>query len=526
MPSPRLPTPDSRLSIRIMPRALISVSDKRGVVAFARGLAELGWEIVSTGGTAAALRAANIPVLEVEQLTHFPELLDGRVKTLHPAIHGALLARRDLPEHMAALKQHGIAPVDLVAVNLYPFQVTIAQPEASLEDALENIDIGGPSMLRSAAKNHESVLPVVDPTDYPTVLELLKQGAIAPETRREFAAKVFAHTADYDAAIAGYLTPRDDSLPSRLALNLERVQALRYGENPGQRAALYVSEEPRGMRDLVQRQGKELSFNNLLDIDAAMAAVACWSTRPACAVIKHTTPCGIAVAPSAVEAFQKARATDPVSAFGSVIGFNTVVDRATAVAMSDLFVEVVVAPSFHADALETFSAKKQLRVIELPVSGATASLDFKRVRGGFLVQDQFRFDPSEQDWKVATKRQPSESEWNDLRFSWAAVALVKSNAILLARSEMAIGIGAGQMSRIDSVFLAVHKARQQGHDPAGGVLASDAFFPFADGVELAAEAGIRAIIQPGGSVRDEDVIAAANRAGISMVLTDRRQFRH
>jgi phosphoribosylaminoimidazolecarboxamide formyltransferase/IMP cyclohydrolase len=509
-----------------MPRALISVSDKRGVVAFARGLVDLGWEIISTGGTAATLRSGNVPVIEVERLTGFPELLDGRVKTLHPAVHGALLARRDLPEHLSALAKHKITPIDLVAVNLYPFQLTISRPDASLEDALENIDVGGPSMLRSAAKNHGSVLPVVDPTDYPTVLEMLNQGAIAPETRREFAAKVFAHTSDYDAAIAAYLTPTDEGLPSRLGIAMERVQALRYGENPTQRAALYVTEEPRGMRDLAQRQGKELSFNNLLDIDAAMASVACWGTRPACSIIKHTTPCGIAIAPSAVEAFRKARATDPVSAFGSVIGFNTVVDRATAATMSDLFVEVVVAPSFHADALETFAAKKQLRVVEMPVSDGSKSLDFKRVRGGFLVQDQFRFDPSEQGWTVATKRQPSESEWNDLRFAWAAVAAVKSNAILLARNESAIGIGAGQMSRVDSVFMAVHKARQQGHDPAESVMASDAFFPFADNIELAAEAGIHAIIQPGGSMRDEEVIAAANQRGMAMVLTGRRQFRH
>jgi phosphoribosylaminoimidazolecarboxamide formyltransferase/IMP cyclohydrolase len=509
-----------------MPRALISVSDKRGVVAFARGLVELGWEIISTGGTAATLRAGKVPVLEVERVTGFPELLDGRVKTLHPAIHGALLARRDLPEHVVALQKQGIAPIDLVAVNLYPFQLTITQQDATLEDALENIDVGGPSMLRSAAKNHASVLPVVDHMDYPVVLELLKKGEIDADLRREFAAKVFAHTADYDAAIATYLTPRAEGLPSRMGVAMERVQALRYGENPGQRAALYVTEEPRGMRDLTQRQGKELSFNNLLDIDAAMWTVACWSNRPACAIIKHTTPCGIAVAVSALEAFRKARATDPVSAFGSVVAFNTVVDRTTAAAMSDLFVEVVVAPSFHADALETFGAKKQLRVVELPVSGGAGALDFKRVRGGFLVQDQFQFDPAEPDWKVVTQRQPTESEWNDLRFAWAAVAAVKSNAILLARDEMAIGIGAGQMSRVDSVFLAVHKARQQSHDVTGSVLASDGFFPFADGVELAAEAGVRAIIQPGGSVRDPEIVEAANRHGIAMVVTGKRQFRH
>jgi phosphoribosylaminoimidazolecarboxamide formyltransferase/IMP cyclohydrolase len=509
-----------------MPRALISVSDKRGVVAFARGLVQLGWEIISTGGTAAALRDAEVPVIPVEQVTGFPELLDGRVKTLHPAVHGALLARRNLPEHVGALKQHGIIPIDLVAVNLYPFQLTIAREDASFEDAVENIDVGGPSMLRSAAKNHESVLPVVDPTDYPVVLELLRSGGLTPEIRRDFAAKVFAHTSDYDAAIAGYLTPEEEGLPARMSLAMERSQALRYGENPDQRGALYVTEELRGMRDLTQRQGKELSFNNLLDLDAAMWAVACWPNRPACAVIKHTTPCGVAVASSAAEAFRKARATDPVSAFGSVIAFNTVVDQGTAKAMSDLFVEVVVAPSFHAEALEAFAAKKQLRVVELPVSGGAGALDFKRVRGGFLVQDRFRFDPSERDWKVVTSRQPTDAEWNDLRFAWAAVAAIKSNAILLARDEMAIGIGAGQMSRVDSTVLAVHKARQQGHETANSVLASDGFFPFADGVEQAAQAGVKAIIQPGGSVRDPEVIEAANQQGIAMVMTGKRQFRH
>src|SRR4051795_8821903 len=399
-----------------MPRALISVSDKRGVVEFARGLVELGWEVVSTGGTAATLRDGAVPVIEVERLTGFPELLDGRVKTLHPMVHAALLARRDLETHRSALEKHGIIPIDLVAVNLYPFRLTISRHDASLEDAIENIDVGGPSMLRSAAKNYESVLPVVDPTDYPEVLAMLRAGPIDPEVRRGFSAKVFAHTADYDAAIAAYLTPKAEGLPSRIGVTMEKVQSLRYGENPEQRAALYVTEEPRGMRDLTQRQGKELSFNNLLDIDAAMAAVASWPNRPACSVIKHTTPCGIAVANTALEAFRKARATDPVSAFGSVVAFNTVVDRATAEAMSDLFVEVVVAPSFHDDAMVQFAGKKNLRVVELPVSRGSGALDFKRVRGGFLVQDQFDFDPSDQEWSVATDRQPTEREWNDLRF--------------------------------------------------------------------------------------------------------------
>ncbi|HEU4682087.1 MAG TPA: bifunctional phosphoribosylaminoimidazolecarboxamide formyltransferase/IMP cyclohydrolase, partial [Gemmatimonadales bacterium] len=358
------------------------MSDKRGVVAFAQGLVQLGWEIISTGGTAASLRTAKVPVLEVEKVTGFPELLDGRVKTLHPAIHAALLARRSFPEHVSALRKHGITPIELVAVNLYPFQATILQEGASLEDALENIDVGGPSMLRSAAKNHESVLPVVDPTDYPIVLEMLKKQTLTAEIRQEFAAKVFAHTADYDAAVAAYLTAGKDNLPQRLGLAMERVQPLRYGENPGQRAALYVTEEPRGMRDLTQRQGKELSFNNLLDVDAGMWAVASWTTRPACAVIKHTTPSGIAVATSAADAFRRARATDPVSAFGSVVAFNTVIDKATAQAMADLFVEVVVGPSFHTEALEVFAAKKQLRVVELPVTRGVGTLDYKRVRGG------------------------------------------------------------------------------------------------------------------------------------------------
>ncbi|MBA3257911.1 MAG: bifunctional phosphoribosylaminoimidazolecarboxamide formyltransferase/IMP cyclohydrolase [Gemmatimonadales bacterium] len=509
-----------------MPRALISVSDKRGIVPFAQGLTALGWEIVSTGGTAAALRGAGVPVMSVDEVTGFPELLDGRVKTLHPAIHGALLARRDSPEHLAAVRERGIVPIDLVAVNLYPFRMTISRPGVTFDDAVENIDIGGPSMLRSAAKNHEFVLPVVDPTDYPDVLELLRRGPIRPEVRREFAAKVFAHTADYDAAIAGHLTPKEDGLPARLGLAMERVQTLRYGENPVQRAGLYVTEEPRGMRDLTQRQGKELSFNNLLDVDAAMWAVACWANRPACGIIKHTTPCGIAVGATAAEAFRKARATDPVSAFGSVIAFNTVVDRATAQAMADLFVEVVVAPSFHEEALAVFAAKKALRVVELPVSRGARALDYKRVRGGFLVQDQFEFDPADQEWTVATALRPSEREWADLRFAWAAVASVKSNAILLARDERAIGIGAGQMSRVDSVFLAIHKARQGEHALPGAVLASDGFFPFADGVEQAAAAGVTAIVQPGGSVRDPEIVEAADRHDIAMVMTGHRQFRH
>jgi len=462
----------------------------------------------------------------VEAITGFPEILDGRLKTLHPLIHGGLLARRDLAEHRSAMAEHGITPIDLVAVNLYPFQLTVARPGVSLEDALNNIDIGGPSMLRSAAKNHEFVIPIVDPTDYDSVLRLLRDGEVPAAHRLELAAKVFAHTAEYDSAIAAFLTPREESLPGRIGVSMERLESLRYGENPGQRAALYVTEEPRGMRDLVQRQGKELSFNNLLDIDAAMATVANWAVRPACAIIKHTTPCGLAIGATAAEAFRRARATDPISAFGSVIAFNTVVDEATARAMSDLFVEVVVAPSFHEEAVAVFAARKNLRVIELPVGRSAGTLDYKRVRGGFLVQDAFAFDASEEAWSVATTRTPTERELTDLRFAWTGVAMVKSNAVLIARDEMAIGIGAGQMSRVDSSFLAVHKARAQGHALEGSVLASDAFFPFADGVHEAAGAGVTAIIQPGGSIRDAEVIAAADHHRIAMVLTGRRQFRH
>ena len=513
-------------------RALLSVSDKRGLVEFAQGLVALGWEIVSTGGTAEALRRAQVPVVGIEDVTGFPEMMDGRVKTLHPKVHGGLLGRRDHPGDVAAMKQHGITPIDLVAVNLYPFRETVAKPSTTFEQAIEQIDIGGPSMLRSAAKNHADVIVVVDPADYPVVLDALKGGltpGASPGLRRALATKVFSHTAAYDAAILGYLSRSDEALPSRLSVGLERQQSLRYGENPHQRAALYASDE-RGIRDLKQLHGKELSFNNLLDVDAAVNAVAPWGPddRPACAIIKHTTPCGIALGRNAADSYERALATDRTSAFGSVIAFNTVVDRAAAEAMKDLFVEVVVAPRISADALTVFQAKKNLRVVELPRPTDEPTWDWKRIRGGFLVQDRFRYSgvADEKAWKVVTKRRPTDAEWNDLRFAWAAVGAVKSNAILIARNEAAIGIGAGQMSRVDSSFLAVHKARQQGHDPKGAVLASDAFFPFPDGVDEAAAAGIVAIIQPGGSVKDAEVIAAADQHGLAMVLTGMRQFRH
>ncbi|MGH7643987.1 MAG: bifunctional phosphoribosylaminoimidazolecarboxamide formyltransferase/IMP cyclohydrolase [Gemmatimonadales bacterium] len=508
-------------------RALLSVSDKRGLVAFAGELVALGWELVSTGGTAQALRREGLPVVPIEQVTGFPEIMDGRVKTLHPKVHGGLLARRDHAGDRAALVTHDITPIDLVAVNLYPFRETAARPGTALHEVIEQIDIGGPSMLRSAAKNHAAVIVVVDPDDYAAVITALRAGGPSPEARGVLAAKVFGHTAAYDAAIAAYLAPPAEPFPPALTLALERRQALRYGENPHQRAALYATDEPHGVRDLVQHHGKELSFNNLLDVDAAVAAVAPWTDRTACVIIKHTTPCGIALGASPAEAYARALATDRTSAFGSVIAFNVAVDRAAAEAMRELFVEVVVAPRFDDAALAVFRKKANLRVVALPVPRPddAPALDFKRIRGGFLAQDRLR--PSgDAGSRVATRREPTAGEWRDLRFAWAAVAMVKSNAILLAKDEAAIGIGAGQMSRVDASFLAVHKARQQGHDPAGAVLASDAFFPFRDGVEEVARAGVTAIIQPGGSVRDPEVIAAADEHGVAMVLTGTRQFRH
>ena len=508
-------------------RALLSVSDKRGLVPFARELVALGWEIVSTGGTADALRQEGVPVLPVEQVTGVPEMMEGRVKTLHPKVHAGLLARRGHPDDERALREHGIVPIDLVAANLYPFSETVAKSQTTLDQALEQIDIGGPSMLRSAAKNHAAVIVIVDPGDYSGVLAALKTSGVPTDERRRLAAKVFAHTAAYDAAILGYLSRGDEPFPAALGLALERRQPLRYGENPHQRAALYATDESDGVRALRQLHGKELSFNNLLDVDAAALAVAPWPDRAACAVIKHTTPCGIALGATAADAFRRALATDPTSAFGSVVAFSTSVDRETAEAMRELFVEVVVAPGFADDALPVFSEKKNVRVLELPPV-RDAGLDYKRVRGGFLVQE--RSDPraaaDDRNWKVVSRRPPSAPEWKDLRFAWAAVGSVKSNAILLAHHEAAIGIGAGQMSRVDSAFLAVHKARAQGHDPRGAVLAGDAFFPFRDGIDEAATAGVTAIIQPGGSVRDAEVIQAADQHGLAMVFTGLRQFRH
>jgi phosphoribosylaminoimidazolecarboxamide formyltransferase/IMP cyclohydrolase len=510
-----------------MTTALLSVSDKSGLLEFAGALRERGWTLLSTGGTARALREGGIAVTDVSDVTQFPEMLDGRVKTLHPAVHGGLLARRDVPGHMAAIAEHGIAPIDLVCVNLYPFREAAARTGAEPHEVIEQIDIGGPSMLRSAAKNFDSVTVVVDPSDYPRVIEALSNGGDALEMRRDLAEKVYAHTAAYDAAIAGWFAAqRGERFPERLTVSFERAQSLRYGENPGQAAAFYTERAGAGLGALRQHGGKELSFNNLLDLEGAMLSIEPFTGEVACAIVKHTTPCGLATGETPLEAYQKALACDPVSAFGSVIAFSAPVDEACAQAVSALFVECVVAPEFSPEALAALGAKKNLRVLEGLARTVPGSLDFKRVRGGVLVQERPPAELMDAGWKAVSRRQPSPGEWKDLLFAWRAVASVKSNAIVLARGGATIGIGAGQMSRVDAAFLSVHKARSQGHDTAGAVLGSDAFFPFRDGVDQAAQAGVKAIVQPGGSVRDEEVIAAADEHGIAMVFTGQRTFRH
>jgi len=509
-----------------MPTALLSVSDKTGLVDFAKGLITLGWDLVSTGGTAKALRAAGVAVRDVSDVTHFPEMLDGRVKTLHPAIHGALLARRDSPEHLKALAEHDIAPIDLVAVNLYPFEETAARAGVKPEEIIEQIDIGGPSMLRSAAKNFASVTVVVDPADYGRVLAALEAKDDDMDLRRLLAEKVFARTAAYDAAIAFWFgSERSEVFPDRTTISLEKETTLRYGENPGQRAAFYVERRGEGIAALEKKGGKELSFNNLLDLEGALFATDPFADEIACAIVKHTTPCGLATGTSALDSYRKALACDPVSAFGSVISFTIPVDDETAESVSSLFVECVVAPQFTPGALEILGRKKNLRVLEGRAQWREHSLDYKRVRGGFLAQERAARDGGEQ-WRVVTKRQPTETELKNLQFAWRAVGSVKSNAIVLARDGATIGIGAGQMSRVDAAFLSVYKARLTGHDTKGAVMGSDAFFPFRDGVEQAAEAGVAAIVQPGGSVRDEEVIQAADEYNIAMVFTGKRQFRH
>ncbi len=508
-------------------RALLSVSDKSGIAEFAAGLHTLGWELISTGGTAKALRDAGLPCADVSAVTQFPEMLDGRVKTLHPAVHGGLLARRDLAEHMSAIAAHGIEPIDLVCVNLYPFRETAKKKGIAPEDVIEQIDIGGPSMIRSAAKNFASVTVVVDPGDYARVLEAFTNGGDALDFRRELAAKVFEHTAAYDAMIAAWFAAqRGERFPERLTLALERRQSLRYGENPGQLAAFYVEEHGAGLSALTQHGGKELSFNNFLDLEGALLATDPFGAETACAIVKHTTPCGLATGSTALEAYRKALACDPVSAFGSVISFTVPVDEEAAAAVASLFVECVVAPSFTPGALAVLGEKKNLRVLSGDAHARADALDLKRVRGGLLVQERASASLDDSGWQAVTKRQPTSQERTDLLFAWRAVASVKSNAIGLAKRGATSGIGAGQMSRVDAAFLAVHKARSAGHDTAGAALGSDAFFPFRDGVDQAAEAGVRAIVQPGGSVRDADVIAAADEHDIAMIFTGRRTFRH
>jgi phosphoribosylaminoimidazolecarboxamide formyltransferase / IMP cyclohydrolase len=519
-----------------MPRALLSVSDKTGVLEFARDLAGLGWELVSTGGTAALLREGGLDVRDVSEVTGHAEMMDGRVKTLHPAVHAGILARRDRTSDMDALVAQGYAGIDMVVVNLYPFHEAVAAG-SDLATAMEKVDIGGPTMLRAAAKNHAGVMAVVDPADYGTVIGALRDGSADAALRQRLAASVFRHTAAYDAAIAAYFArfeaalPEGSELPESLRLELGRQQSLRYGENPDQAAAFYAERDaPAGaLSGMQQLHGRELSFNNLLDVDAATTAISAWADDDvaACVIIKHTTPCGVAVAGTPLDAYGRALAADPVSAFGGIVAFNTAVDAALAAQLADIFLEIVVAPSFEPGALEILTRKKNLRLIALPVQRAgPAELDYKRVRGGFLVQSRMSMAFAEDAWRVVTQRQPDPAEMADLRFAWRACASVKSNAIVIARDGRTLGIGAGQMSRVDSSRLAVMKAQDQNADTVGAALASDAFFPFRDGIDAAAGAGVRCIIQPGGSVRDDEVIAAADEHGMAMVFTGRRVFRH
>ncbi len=518
--------------MRKVSRALISVSDKTGVVDFAAGLVELGVEILSTGGTARLLRESGLEVRDVSEVTGFPEMLDGRVKTLHPKVHGGILAIRSNPEHQKQVAEHGIQFIDLVAVNLYPFEKTAAKPGVTLEELIENIDIGGPSMIRSAAKNFKDVTVLVDSADFSMVLRELREnrGSISRETRARLARKAFATTAAYDGAISTTLQRWADggALPERLHLNYRKRLDLRYGENPHQRAALYVDPAAggRGLAAARQLQGKELSFNNLVDLEAAWRLVGEFD-EPTTVIIKHTNPCGVGSAATLAESYQRALEVDPVSAFGSVIALNRPLDAETAEVMSKLFVEAVVAPGFEPAALERLAEKKNLRLLHmLTAAGEEEGLQLKVIGGGLLVQSPDTLGACPQDWKCVTERQPTESEMRGLIFAWRIVKHVKSNAIVYAREGVLVGVGAGQMSRVDSVRLGATKARELKHSLEGTVVASDAFFPFPDGVEEAAQAGASAFVQPGGSVRDKEVIEAANRLGLAMMFTSVRHFRH
>lgn len=516
-------------------RALISVFDKTGVVEFAEGLRQLGVEILSTGGTAKLLTANKVPNREVSDLTGFPEILDGRVKTINPRIAAGVLAIRDNADHMRQLAQHDVRTIDLVCINLYPFVQTTRIPGVTFPEIIENIDIGGPSLLRAAAKNFQDVVVVTDPLDYSDVLRGLNEGAGTLSKDRLFALaqKAFVCTARYDGQIAQHLSRRnpktfdlrEDRFPEKVFLDFERVQTLRYGENPHQAADFlrHGGGAPYGVAAARQLHGKELSFNNIVDLEAAWNLIGEFQ-EPACAIIKHTNPCGTAIGDSLTEAYLRAHDADPVSAFGSIIAVNREVDPVTATEMSKLFVEAVIAPSFHTEAIEILGRKKNLRLIEMPsqAAGDWQDVDMKRVAGGMLLQDVDR-EPPEIESKVVTARKPTPDERVDLMFAWRVAKHVKSNAIVIAAGGRTIGVGAGQMSRVDSVRISIEKA---GPQASGAALASDAFFPFRDGIDEAARAGIRAIIQPGGSVRDEEVIAAANEHGIAMVLTGIRHFKH
>ncbi|KVP03860.1 bifunctional phosphoribosylaminoimidazolecarboxamide formyltransferase/IMP cyclohydrolase [Burkholderia ubonensis] len=523
-------------------QALISVSDKTGIVDFAKSLSDLGVKLLSTGGTAKLLADAGLPVTEVADYTGFPEMLDGRVKTLHPKVHGGILARRDLPEHMQALAAHDIPTIDLLVVNLYPFVATIAKDDCTLADAIENIDIGGPTMLRSAAKNHRDVTVIVDPADYAVVLDEMKANGntVGYPTNFRLATKVFAHTAQYDGAITNYLTSLTDELkhtsrnpyPATLNMAFDKVQDLRYGENPHQSAAFYrdIATPAGALANYRQLQGKELSYNNIADSDAAWECVKTFDA-PACVIIKHANPCGVAVGSDSADAYAKAFQTDPTSAFGGIIAFNREVDEAAAQAVAKQFVEVLIAPSFTDAAKQVFAAKQNVRLLEIAPGVATLgeghnAFDLKRVGGGLLVQSLDAKNVQPHELRVVTKRHPTPKEMDDLLFAWRVAKYVKSNAIVFCGNGMTLGVGAGQMSRVDSARIASIKAQNAGLTLAGSAVASDAFFPFRDGLDVVVAAGATCVIQPGGSVRDDEVIAAADEHNIAMILTGVRHFRH
>ena len=511
-------------------RALVSVSDKSDLIPFVQGLADLGAEILSTGGTARQLRDAGIDAIEVSEKTGFPEIMDGRVKTLHPTIHGGLLGRRGTDEPV--MDEHGIEPIDLLCVNLYPFEATIAREDATIDDAIENIDIGGPAMIRAASKNHDGVAVVVDPADYEAVLTALKGDGLSLEDRRRLAAKAYAHTASYDTAITKYLSNvlGDNALGDRMLYAGSLVERMRYGENPHQDAGFYIDQQaPAGsLATARQMQGKALSYNNIADSDAALECVKQFE-QPACVIVKHANPCGVAVAGNILEAYDKAFRTDPTSAFGGIIAFNRPLDEKTAAAIIERqFVEVIVAPEVEPGAASACSAKKNVRVLETGTwpNQAAAGFDFKKVSGGLLVQNTDLGRITADDLKVVTDKAPTPEQVQDMLFAWTVVMYVKSNAIIFCKDGMTVGVGAGQMSRVYSTRIAAIKAADEGLEVKGSVMASDAFFPFRDGIDAAAETGISAIIQPGGSMRDDEVIQAANEHGLAMVFTGMRHFRH